>query len=123
MKGRGDRPARVGERIREELSLLLLRKVNDPGLAPVTVTEVSVTPDLRIAHVNYSALVAPEERPAVAKALRRSSGFLRRELGHLLGLRYAPELQFHYDDSFDRGARIDAILRDIPEAKEGPDEG
>jgi ribosome-binding factor A len=123
MKGRGDRPARVGERIREELSLLLLRKVNDPGLAPVTVTEVSVTPDLRIAHVNYSALVPKEERPAVAKALRRSSGFLRRELGHLLGLRYAPELQFHYDDSFDRGARIDAILREIPEGKEGPDEG
>jgi len=123
MKGRGDRSARVGERIREELSLLLLRKVNDPGLAPVTVTEVSVTKDLRIAHVNYSALVAKEERPAVAKALRRSSGFLRRELGHLLGLRYAPELQFHYDDSFDRGARIDAILRDIPEGKGGPDEG
>jgi ribosome-binding factor A len=123
MKGRGDRPARVSERIREELSLLLLRKVNDPGLAPVTVTEVSVTPDLRIAHVNYSALVPPEERPAVAKALRRSSGFLRRELGHLLGLRYAPELQFHYDDSFDRGARIDAILRDIPERKDSPDEG
>jgi len=123
MKGRGDRPARVGERIREELSLLLMRKVNDPGLAPVTITEVSVTPDLRIAHVNYSALVAPGERPAVAKALRRSSGFLRRELGHLLGLRYAPELQFHYDDSFDRGARIDAILRDIPERKDGPGEG
>jgi len=123
MKGRGDRPARVGERIREELSLLLMRKVNDPGLAPVTVTEVSVTPDLRIAHVNYSALVAKEERPAVAKALRRSSGFLRRELGHLLGLRYAPELQFHYDNSFDRGARIDEILRGLPEGKEGPDEG
>ena len=123
MKGRGDRPARVGERIREELSLLLQRKVNDPGVAPVTVTEVSVTPDLRIAHVNYSALVAPEERPAVAKALRRTSGFLRRELGHLLGLRYAPELQFHYDDSYDRGARIDAILRDIPEGKEGSGEG
>ena len=123
MKGRGDRPARVGERIREELSLLLLRKVNDPGVAPVTVTEVSVTPDLRIAHVNYSALVPPDERPAVAKALRRSSGFLRRELGHTLGLRYAPELQFHYDDSFDRGARIDAILREIPQGEEGPGEG
>jgi len=123
MKGRGDRPARVGERIREELSLLLLRKVNDPGVASVTVTEVSVTSDLRIAHVNYSALVDPSDRPAVAKALRRSSGFLRRELGHSLALRYAPELQFHYDDSFDRGARIDAILREIPEAKEGPGEG
>lgn len=123
MKGRGDRPARVGERIREEISILLLNKARDPGLSGITVTEVSVTPDLRIAHVNYSALVAPEERPAVANALRRSSGFLRRELGHLLGLRYAPELMFHYDDSYDRGARIDAILKGIPQGKEGSDEG
>jgi ribosome-binding factor A len=123
MKGRGDRPARVGERIREELSLLLQRKVRDPGLSSVTVTEVSVTPDLKIAHVNYSALVGPGERKAVAQALRRSSGFLRRELGKVLDLRYAPELQFHYDDSYDRGIRIDEILRGIAAEKEGPGEG
>jgi len=123
MKGRGDRPARVGERIREELSLLLQRKARDPGLAAVTVTDVSVTPDLKIAHVNYSALVSPEERKGVAQALRRSEGFLRRELGKVLDLRYAPELQFHYDDSFDRGARIDAILKGITGEKEGADEG
>ena len=123
MKGRGDRPARVGERIREELSTLLLRKVRDPGLASVTITDVSVTPDLKVAHVNYSALVGPEERKAVAQALRRSAGFLRRELGKVLDLRYAPELQFHYDDSYDRGARIDEILRGIPGREEGPGEG
>lgn len=123
MKGRGDRPARVGERIREELSTLLLRKARDPGLASVTITDVSVTPDLKIAHVNYSALVGPEERKAVAQALRRSAGFLRRELGKVLDLRYAPDLQFHYDDSYDRGARIDEILRGIPGREEGPGEG
>ena len=123
MKGRGDRPARVGERVREELSLLLQRKVRDPGLSLVTVTEVSVTPDLKIAHVNYSALVGPEDRKAVAQALRRSSGFLRRELGKVLDLRYAPELQFHYDDSYDRGARIDELLRGITVEKEEPGEG
>ncbi|HEX9204471.1 MAG TPA: 30S ribosome-binding factor RbfA [Candidatus Deferrimicrobiaceae bacterium] len=123
MKGRGDRPARVGERIREELSILLLRKARDPGLASVTITDVSVTPDLKIAHVNYSALVGPEERKAVAQALRRSAGFLRRELGKVLDLRYAPDLQFHYDDSYDRGARIDEILRGIPGREEGPGEG
>jgi ribosome-binding factor A len=89
----------------------------------VTVTEVSVTPDLKIAHVNYSALVGPEERKAVAQALRRGSGFLRRELGKVLDLRYAPELQFHYDDSYDRGARIDEILRGISVEKEEPGEG
>jgi len=123
MKGRGDRPARVGERIREELSILLLRKVRDPGLASVTITDVSVTPDLKVAHVNYSALVGPEERKAVAQALRRSAGFLRRELGKVLDLRYSPDLQFHYDDSYDRGARIDEILRGIPGKEEGPGEG
>ena len=53
----------------------------------------------------------------------RAPVLLRRVPGHLPGLRYAPELQFHYDDSFDRGARIDAILRDIPGGKDGPDEG
>ncbi|MBI5905631.1 MAG: 30S ribosome-binding factor RbfA [Deltaproteobacteria bacterium] len=123
MKGRGDRPARVGERIREELSLLMQRKVNDPGLAAVTITDVSVTPDLKIAHVNYSALVGPGERKAVAQALRRSGGYLRRELGRVLDLRYAPELQFHYDDSYDRGARIDALLKGIAGGEERPDEG
>ncbi|RJP18863.1 MAG: 30S ribosome-binding factor RbfA [Deltaproteobacteria bacterium] len=123
MKGRGDRPARVGERIREELSLLMQRKVNDPGLTAVTITDVSVTPDLKMAHVNYSALVGPGERKAVAQALRRSGGYLRRELGRVLDLRYAPELQFHYDDSYDRGARIDALLKGIAGGEEQPDEG
>jgi len=123
MKGRGDRPARVGERIREELSLLLQRKAKDPRLASITITEVSITPDLKIAHVNYSALVGPEERSVVAQALRRSEGFLRRELGKVLDLRYAPELQFHYDDSYDRGARIDEILRGIAGEREKPGEG
>jgi ribosome-binding factor A len=123
MKGRGDRPARVGERIREELSLLLQRKVNDPGVAPVTITDVSITPDLKIAHVNYSALVGEEERKSVAQALRRAEGFLRRELARALGLRYAPELHFHYDDSYDRGARIDSLLKTISGSEGSSDEG
>jgi ribosome-binding factor A len=119
MKGRGDRPARVAERIREELSILLQRKVNDPGLASVTITEVSVTPDLRISHVNYTAFVDPSERKAVAQALRRAEGFLRRQLGAVLGLRVAPELLFHYDESYDRGAQMDSLLRKISKDDEG----
>ncbi len=118
MKGRGDRPARVAERIREELSVLLQRKVNDPGLSSVTITDVTVTPDLKISHVNYTALVEPSGRKAVAQALRRAEGFLRREVGAALGLRSAPELYFHYDDSYDRGARIDALLKGISDGKE-----
>jgi ribosome-binding factor A len=78
-------------------------------LSSVTITDVSITPDLKLAHVNYTAFVDPSERKAVAQALRRAEGFLRREVGSVLGLRSAPELQFHYDDSFDRGARIDSL--------------
>jgi len=118
MKGRGDRPARVAERIREELSILLQRKVNDPGLSSVTITDASITPDLKIAHVRYSALVDPSGRKDVAKALRRAEGFLRRELGAVLGLRNAPELQFLYDDSYDRGARIDSLLKTLSHEEE-----
>lgn len=104
---------RVAERIREELSVLLQRKVNDPGLASVTITDVTITPDLKISHVNYTALVDASERKEVTKALRRAEGFLRRELGAVLGLRSAPELRFHYDDSYERGARVESLLKTV----------
>ncbi|MBE0602562.1 MAG: 30S ribosome-binding factor RbfA [Deltaproteobacteria bacterium] len=118
MKGRGDRPARVAERIREELSIILQRKVNDPGLSSVTITDVNITPDLKLAHVNYTAFVDPSERKPVAQALRRAEGYLRREVGSVLGLRCAPELQFHYDESYDRGAHIDSLLKKISDEEE-----
>jgi len=106
---------RVAERIREELSVLLQRKASDPRLASVTISDVSITPDLKIAHVNYTAFVDESERKEVARALRRAEGFLRRELGAVLGLRNSPELNFHYDDSYDRGVRIDSLLKKISE--------
>src|SRR4030067_348597 len=59
MKGRGDRPTRVGERIREEISLILQNRVKDPGLGGVTVTDVTMTVDLKIARAHYSVLGDP----------------------------------------------------------------
>jgi len=115
MKGRGDRPIRVAERIREELSVLLQRRVNDPRLASVTITDVTITPDLKISHVNYTAFVDASERKEVVVALRRAEGFLRRELGAVLGLRSAPALRFHYDESYERGVRIDSLLKHVNE--------
>lgn len=112
MKGRGDRHARVAERIREEISLLLQNRVRDPGTAPVTVTDVTVTPDLRMARIFYSVLGGEEERAAASKGLRRSKGFLRRELGRVLQIRYSPDLTFLYDASYEKGARIDRLLRE-----------
>jgi ribosome-binding factor A len=100
----------VGERIREELSTILQFKVKDPGVSRVTVTEVRVTPDLKLARVNYSVLGTEEERREAARALRRCNGFLRKEVGRALDLRYSPELTFFHDDGFAKVARIDHLL-------------
>jgi ribosome-binding factor A len=113
MKGRGDRPARVAERIREEVSLILQNRVRDPGLSGVTVTDVTVTPDLRMARIRYSVLGGEEERRVAVEALRRCKGFVRRELGKELKLRYLPEVSFLYDDSFEKGLRIGRLLDEI----------
>ena len=113
MKGRGDRPARVAERIREEVSLILQNRVKDPGMGLVTVTDATVTADLKTARVHYSVLGGDADRLAVRDALRRSKGFIRRELGRTLQLRYAPEIAFIYDDTYEKGAAMDRLLRGI----------
>jgi len=122
MKGRGDRPARVAERIREEISLLLQFKVKDPGLGVVTVTDVTVTPDLKSARVHYSVLGGDEERLASRDALRRCKGFLKKELGQTLKMRFAPDLAFLYDDTYQKGLQIDRLLKAIEVEEEPPDE-
>ncbi len=112
MKGRGDRPTRVAERIREEISLILQNRVKDPGVGRVTITDVVVTGDLKIARVHYSVLGEDEERKTARDALRRSRGYIRRELGRVLQLRYSPDITFHFDATFEKGERIDRLLRE-----------
>ncbi|HEY7527505.1 MAG TPA: 30S ribosome-binding factor RbfA [Candidatus Deferrimicrobiaceae bacterium] len=119
MKGRGDRPARVAERIREEVSLILQYKVKDPGMRVVTVTDVTVTHDLKNARIHYSVLGGEDDRLAVRDALRRSKGFIRKELGRTLQLRYSPEVAFLYDDTYEKGARIDRLLKSIRPGDDG----
>jgi ribosome-binding factor A len=113
MQAKGARPFRVAERIREELCVSLLRKVKDPHLSSVTVTEVRVTPDLKTARAYYTVFGDEAEKKEAAKALGRCRGFLRRELGMALELRYTPELLFVFDDRPDQGARIDVLLAQI----------
>jgi ribosome-binding factor A len=104
--------------------MILQFKVKDPGVAHVTVTEVRVTPDLKLARVNYSVLGTDDDRRAAAKALRRCNGFLRKEVGRVLEMRYAPELTFFHDDGFNKVARIDHLLdmvaREAEPAPESP---
>ena len=109
----GKRIDRVGHLIQMELSQLILHRIKDPRLGFVTLTHVSVTPDLRSACVFYSALGDGKARQESQTALEKSAGFLQREIGKALELRYTPKLKFQYDDSLDRGFEIDRVLRDI----------
>src|SRR3954453_7882655 len=122
----GQRPARVGEKIRDELSTLLSRGVvHDPGIGFITLTRVKVSPDLQVARVFYTSLGDDKAKKETAKALTRATPFLRRQIGGILHLRRVPELEFRFDESIGHQNRIEQILRDLHEEEaqrggEGP---
>lgn len=98
---------RLNHLIQEEISELLQRQVKDPRLGGfVTVTGVSVSSDLRHAKIFISIMGSEEEKVEAMEALTNASGFLRKELGTRLRLRYNPELSFHRDDSIEHGSHI-----------------
>ncbi|MBM4429646.1 MAG: 30S ribosome-binding factor RbfA [Chloroflexi bacterium] len=115
------RQERVSERIHQELSELLQRRLRDPRLAYVTVTEVQVSPDLKLATIFVSALGDDEAGESALTGLQHASRYIRRELAQMLQMRAMPELRFLLDDSWERGARIDQLLEQLPPA--APSEG
>ncbi|MDN0031314.1 30S ribosome-binding factor RbfA [Oscillibacter ruminantium] len=109
-----NRIGRINEEIQRELAAQI-RSLKDPrvsGTGMVSVTRVNTTPDLRYAQVFISVLDKAQEKD-VLKGLKSAAGFLRRELGSSLRLRYTPELQFVADDSIEHGAHILELLRDV----------
>lgn len=110
---RGKRKDRVGHLMQMELSQLILFKIKDPRLGFVTITHVDVTPDLRSACVFFSVMGNQEAKKTSRFVLEKAAGFLQKEIGHNLKLRYTPKLVFRLDESIDRGIEIDEILHEI----------
>ncbi len=105
-----NRLGRVNEEIQRELASLI-RTMKDPRVhGLVSITAVETTPDLRYAKVFVSVLDKSDVNEVI-KGLKSAGGYLRRELGRALTLRYTPELVFQRDDSIDHGARILEVLR------------
>lgn len=109
----GSRPERVADEIRRELSVLLAREVQDPGIGFITLTRVKVTSDLQLARVYYTTIGDAAARKDTARALGRATPFLRRQIGNRLRLRTVPELQFFYDESIEQQDRLERIIQDI----------
>lgn len=104
------RTDRINAELRRELGTLVHGAVRDHGLPSVSVNDVETTRDLDVATVWVTTLNADEAAEAVG-ALRDMAGELRRELSRSMRLRRVPELRFKYDDSVDRGERIETLLR------------
>jgi ribosome-binding factor A len=118
-KAPSQRMLRVGELIRHKLAELLTRgEVHDDTLAShiVTIPEVRLTPDLRIATV-YVMPLGGSDVKLVIEALKRNTKFIRAEVAHALNLRYAPELRFVEDETFEEATRIDRLL-DSPKVRQ-----
>lgn len=108
----GFRPNRIGEEIRNEVLLMLAGELKDPRLAaPLIVTEVRVTPDMRTVRVFIQFEGEEKERARALAGLKAASGFVRHELVERLRLRRAPEILFIPDQSAEYAQKINDLLR------------
>jgi ribosome-binding factor A len=109
------RADRVADLIKAELSDILLKQIRDPRIGLLTITDVKMSDDLRSAKI-YVVQMGKDKLDAELQAgLEKAKGFLKRELGKRLNLRYMPDVFFFYDKSFEYGSRIDRLLMEIHE--------
>lgn len=105
---------RINEEIKKELSDIIRNNVKDPRItAMVSITDVNVTKDLRYAKVYVSIYGSNEEIESTFTALKSSSGFMRKELGNRINIRYIPQLIMEKDTSIENGMHIEEILHKI----------
>lgn len=104
---------RVGEQMKKELSDIIGRKLKDPRIGFVTVTDVQVTGDLQQAKVYISVLGDSEQKKNTLKGLETAKGFIRTEIGQRIRLRKTPEIIFEFDESIDYGNRIESLIHQL----------
>ena len=115
----GTRLQKIADRIREELSALLLRKISDPRLDQVFVTDAKVDRELAYADIFVSAVEGQERSKEVLAGLNSASGFIRRELSHTVELRTFPRLRFHWDPTPENADHIEKLLAEIRGEEDG----
>ncbi len=121
----GKRSGKVADLIQKEVSQMLLRSIKDPRIGFVTITKVTVSEDCRFARVYFSVAGTLAERESSEKGLNSAKGYVRKELGRRLRLRYTPEIVFQFDPSIEYAIHMEEVIRDIHRGKEpnGEEEG
>lgn len=113
------RAKRIAQRVKEELSALLLFEVSDPRLEGVYVTTVRVDREIAYANIFVSAVEGSERKDEIIEGLKHAAGFLRSQLAQKTQLRYFPRLRFNWDPSPEHAERIEELFASIDKEKEG----
>lgn len=108
------RSQRVGHLIKKEVSDIILNRLQDTRLGFITITEVKVSDDLKLARIHFSVL-KEEDREMTGQILDSSKSYIRSELGRRVKLRFTPELEFFYDEGPSHGDHISRLLQEISE--------
>ncbi|ADU30711.1 30S ribosome-binding factor RbfA [Evansella cellulosilytica] len=109
------RANRVGEQIKKEITEIIQREIKDPRVGFITVTAVDVTGDLQQATAFITVYGDDDQRSNTLAALEKAKGFIRSEIGKRIQLRKTPDLSFKFDESIERGNRIEELLRKLNE--------
>lgn len=115
------RAQKVGQRIQEELAVILQREADDPRLESVTVTGVDVDRELAYATVYVSSYESSDRQSEILDGLLAATGFLRSQLAARIELRIFPQLRFRWDPAPDRGARIEELLAELKRSERRSD--
>lgn len=107
------RTERVASVIKEEIGALVVRDYNNPAYGFITVTDVRVTADLKIAKVMFSIMGSPEVQKKTMAMLEQERSHIRGMVGRKLSLRFIPDLQFYHDTTMDRVHRINTLINEI----------
>ena len=109
----GKSAIRVGELLQKEIALLILEKVKDPRVKNVTITGVQVSDDLKLARIYFSFFGKNNSMENAKEGLESAKGFIKREIGLRLDLKYIPDITFMYDYSLESGNRINRLIEEL----------
>ena len=118
----GKRSEKVADLICKEISeMILLKTIKDPRIGFLTITRVSVSDDCRMARIYFSVMGSSEERDRSLEGLNSAKGYVRKELGRRLSLRYTPDIVFQYDPSVEYAIHIDEVIQHLHEQRKKDD--
>ena len=114
----GKRSERVADLVRKEISEMLVRTIKDPRIGFVTITRVTVTEDCRLAKIHFSVVGTLAERERSMKGLNSAKGYIRKELGHRMKLKYTPEILFQFDPSIEYAIHMGELMHHLKQERE-----